>query len=1528
MAQQTVGVGESAEWAERLFRKTCPAGREVPEPDSAEAARAAVERFVVLDADTGVSRDSAIAGRRQAGKMSTDWLQGVSEVVQNAEDLGATEVRLQVRSGTLFLAHNGRPVRLKDVIPLSMPWLSSKADDAEAVGRFGIGLMSLLRFSPAIDLYSGFYRLRIGEEGLGHAPERSPSDVLGGEGWTVFSVPLVRRSLTAAALEEWLATWGHEALLFLRNVATVVHLDCDGAPLRRLALRRTDAGAFTAQIAGEHTTVHAGTVVDPDGRRWWVCRASVAPPPGLEPEAKAAGSSVPLAVAFPWPSDGEGEEHDGPWAGYVHARLPVTPFGLPVRVHSAFDPTPSRQDLQDTDWNAALVERVADLWAATVVERFAADPSAAWALPPLPDRPPGPGHTGVVGLIEAALFDRSRSSVCGGLRIGGPGGVARALEDLAVEVPELTGITTAAEIGRLAGATMLPVGARDGDGRYRAVLEDWSEHGEAAPRTVSSWDARVLLEEADRGPESTIELAAAILTAGWGSTLTGYRWVADAAGVRHRPPRDGELRVLADRPGSLAESLGFAQVLHPAFRAGTPAAACVRTWLTERRALLVDGDHLTALRRLADHGRTRASSAEALRLTDEQLRLLKDTFARLDEGDRKRLGEDVGRAVALGAYAYTLDGRRLERWAPVATSFLPVGLDRAERAESFAFAAGGTPGLAWLRPRYSEVLRRSGSGLGAAEFLRVLGAASAPRIRLHGGSVLRLHRHGVPALVHGSPKSRSSRMGALGAEYTLDDREAPDLDAVARAIAAEPDPDLRRKRAVALIHVLGRAWESRYAEHAQVTAAEAYRRWYEKEKVPGFWLWRLREIRWLDNEAGVPAAPAELRRRTEATALVYGSDADGILHPGIQEAVGRRGQVLKALGVGGEPTTGDLVDRLRRLRRAELDGAPGDMSAAILLLRVLAARTIPLRAPVGDLSRGDVVRAFSEGPGLVRTEAGWRPPSLCLRGEPIFGPLRPFAPRLGDADVLWQTLGVPEPSADDAIDVIRQLSRLSPGGTSPAAGAADGVEALPESVVQAVLLQSLQFLQTLAAGRPDTLKGRSLRRLPVMTNRGWVRRRPVFAVADEALADRLGEALSEAGGAVWRPGTDIEHLMDVSGRLGVTILGSDDMTPRVGGPPRPHADATARFGAAVAHLREDLQRRDPLTARELSGAWTDLTALVVCVEPALSVAVALPDATVVEVSARAAIDAAEGILFVSDPAEIGRYGSVGQAVAARFGSRRREAAYAWPVAWERAEAGHAAVDLTRAEDRVTALNAAADAAARQRVNAFREANLARHAPSSGRSAAGASSPPATVPRAPATDLASSPPGDAGRRLIEPSRWRPVLSARAPADQGRTPVSPPRGPGRPVLTTPGAQAAVPRPRQGARGFTTDDQEKAALDLLRAALARDPEELRDLRARRGLGADALDDQSAFYELKTTLGAEQDSVYLTLHEYERALTEEDFHLVVVSGLEHGAGFAPTVRVILDPLRHLVVRSDPRIQLTGVRSCPSLPIHFEPAD
>jgi hypothetical protein len=146
----------------------------------------------------------------------------------------------------------------------------------------------------------------------------------------------------------------------------------------------------------------------------------------------------------------------------------------------------------------------------------------------------------------------------------------------------------------------------------------------------------------------------------------------------------------------------------------------------------------------------------------------------------------------------------------------------------------------------------------------------------------------------------------------------------------------------------------------------------------------------------------------------------------------------------------------------------------------------------------------------------------------------------------------------------------------------------------------------------------------------------------------------------------------------------------------------------------------------------------------------------------------------------------------------------------------------------------------------------------------------------------------------------------------------------VLPPPRPGSAVPQQHTPPRPYTTADQEKVALDLVRHALAGDQEWLRDLRAQHGLGADAVDGLERFYELKAYGGAEPDAVQLTPAEFRRATESDDFFLVVVSCLEAGTG-PVSVRIVPQPLQQLTWRTSGNVTVSGVRGAQSLVYRFE---
>ncbi|MFD4561288.1 sacsin N-terminal ATP-binding-like domain-containing protein [Streptomyces sp. NPDC058469] len=1513
----TGAIERAVRAAEKLFDMEGLAGAaDIPEPEGADATHAAVAKLGELFARLpGQMRYGLERQRENGGDLSTDRLQGLSEIVQNADDLGASQVRILVRDTELLVAHDGSPVQLPDVMALAMPWLTSKAEDPDSTGRFGIGLMTLRRLSPVLEVYCCDYRVRIGDPHVA-VPEPYPiPKAVADDGWTVLRMPFAEPGLIASEdVDEWLDDWGDGALLFLDRVRTVIHTDEDCSARRELALQWGEAQHHEAAVGGVATTVTTRTARATDGESWSVSHAVIQSPEGVSRTRKAVGDETTLAVALPQHGV-EAALHAAP--GRLHVGLPVMELGVPVCVSAQFDPNPSRQQLNDTDWNVALCPLVADLWAAAVIRQFRQDPAEAWQSVPLPgdvQQTKSP-----VSALEKLLLDRARAKVSHELRLLMPGeGRSLGLSHLAVADAALIGVLTEAEIaGVVEREAILPELARDAGGRWRDVLEDWAENGGAAPANVGVQDALKLLNDTSRTPEATVALAATAIGVDEAIPLLWLRWLVDVDGERYSVPGADAPIVFTDQARGLSAALGFSRVLHQAYLVPTAESSRVRDWLGERGVFVTGEDPVPAVRRLAARGARRDNGP--LSLDDGQLLALRDGFLRVPAKERMALGRDVGKAILLKARRYGSDGQREDVEVAPADSYLPAGLDGADREGTFELAAGRVRGLSWLRSRYVQVLRGAGTGLGAQAFLRLLGASTTPRLRAHPKAEHRYSgsypNEGVRVSQTPHPKERSDHLRAKGATFTLHEYDSPVLAAVARDIAREQDALARRRRAAALLRVLRRTW-STLSEHATVRAVKDSYGWVDLGETDAFWLWQLKYTPWLDNRDGVPTAPADLRERTTGTVAVYGDNGAGFLHQDLQEVVGKRGEVLTALGVTGEAGVDDLLKCLRELRQESSRSGLHDHPAARILYQALAERLAENRGRMAGML-AKITRAFNSGTGLVLTTSGWRKPRDCFRGLAVFGCWGTFAPALDDDEAFWKALGVPEPGVDDAVAVIREIAKETKRQELSEADA---------STVEAVVLQTLQLLARLATARPEEANATRLGRLPLRTSHGWFSKRPVYAV-DAALADALGEQVP-----VWLPGAELEQFRALLGPLRVHEVKPQDITPCSPDKAPVDPEATSLIRAALALLREDLQRNASAIARSLNGSWDELIAVEVRVAPRVECHVHLLDAEPVLVHMGTALDLPTRSLYAVDNRALGRASEMGRTVAALFAQGRREVAHAWAAAYDEAEKGREAVRLSLAEEQAERDRAAADAEIAQRLVSLQEEHTERRAQagdkgrSSVRPATGRSQGTSgTVP-------AVSSPATVRRQLVDPERFRLVDDGRITT--GTPAVIHPSGEDRAqsgvTLPRPRTEPAVPSSQSVPRSYTTVEQEAVAIQFLAQVLGAEaePQWLRDLRAQHGLGADAVDRLSRFYELKTMYGPEQDTVTFTPSEFERAASEENFFLVVVSGLEQGAAGAPCVRLIPYPLHQLVVRSSSNVTLSGIRKTQSLVHDFTPRE
>lgn len=143
------------------------------------------------------------------------------ELLQNAEDTGATEVYFTLSADRLAYEHNGRPFEIRDVEGITDIGEGTKAKDDEKIGRFGVGFKAVFAYSETPHIWSPTFSFKITELVLpSEIPEKKS---LGNK--TRFEFPFNNPKKTAnaayAEIKAGLDSLHEMTLLFLNNIGTI-----------------------------------------------------------------------------------------------------------------------------------------------------------------------------------------------------------------------------------------------------------------------------------------------------------------------------------------------------------------------------------------------------------------------------------------------------------------------------------------------------------------------------------------------------------------------------------------------------------------------------------------------------------------------------------------------------------------------------------------------------------------------------------------------------------------------------------------------------------------------------------------------------------------------------------------------------------------------------------------------------------------------------------------------------------------------------------------------------------------------------------------------------------------------------------------------------------------------------------------------------------------------------------------------------------------------------------------------------------
>lgn len=191
------------------------------------------------------------ASRMSQVSMYADTAHFVFEILQNADDAGATEVVFEVSEDRLVIEHNGNPFTSDNVKAIS--YFGKGKTDITKIGHFGLGFKSVFAYTASPRIHSGNESFEITDLYTLRALPL-PADLERNR--TRFVLPFDHETRRPAYIEAGrlkkgttarreiaakLAKLGPEALLFTRNLAEI-RWEADGRPGHYLREDRPLAG--------------------------------------------------------------------------------------------------------------------------------------------------------------------------------------------------------------------------------------------------------------------------------------------------------------------------------------------------------------------------------------------------------------------------------------------------------------------------------------------------------------------------------------------------------------------------------------------------------------------------------------------------------------------------------------------------------------------------------------------------------------------------------------------------------------------------------------------------------------------------------------------------------------------------------------------------------------------------------------------------------------------------------------------------------------------------------------------------------------------------------------------------------------------------------------------------------------------------------------------------------------------------------------------------------------------------------------
>ncbi len=285
----------------------------------------------------------------------------IYELLQNAEDTGATEAQFTLSKTSLVFEHNGRPFEAKDIYAITDIGEGTKANDDDKIGRFGVGFKAVFAYSESPHIWSPGFSFKITDLVLPSVIESKAA--LGNK--TSFEFPFNNpKKIASIAYDEvnaGLKELAETTLLFLSHLESIGWQNATGESGEVLRFKHSENHFEVLKQTGGKTTASSHFIKFDQ------------PVMGLEKKQLVA-----VAYALDFLSNVQDFNPKKTLAKQLRI-IPATPgrvavffpaeketSGLRFHLHAPFVPELSRASIKETDANLPLFQQLATLTAASL----------------------------------------------------------------------------------------------------------------------------------------------------------------------------------------------------------------------------------------------------------------------------------------------------------------------------------------------------------------------------------------------------------------------------------------------------------------------------------------------------------------------------------------------------------------------------------------------------------------------------------------------------------------------------------------------------------------------------------------------------------------------------------------------------------------------------------------------------------------------------------------------------------------------------------------------------------------------------------------------------------------------------------------------------------------------------------------------------------------------------------------------------------------------------------------------------------